>query len=315
MGKRAYITFLTNDPYVLYTVALWHSWKLTNSKYDFYAVTTNTLGKSSLDLFDRLGINHFEVDVSEFDALVSKSKVQKNWIEALKKLAIFKLYDFEHLVFLDCDTYMTQNMDELFDMPTLTCTGRYSCDPSKGITNILSGMLGFEPNEEDYKHIMEVVDNVVNYRYENKQLQPENTNDEHILNESFIGRMHGLHCGYQYMPHVFNRHDISWDQIYLVHSGGPKSKWWTEERFINNVGLKCPLSDYDYNMIYWYFNKLDEVVDLYELPFKITKRTPAVDMTTIPLKLPKEKKERKSPVKSSKKKVEAPNPFKEEELW
>ena len=250
---------------------------------------TDTLTQKSVEMMHNLGIKTITVTTNEFDDLVKGSKVQKNWIEALKKLAIFKLYDFEHLVFLDCDTYMTQNMDHIFEYPTLTCTGRYSCDPSKGITNILSGMLGFKPNKEDYDNLMNVVAKVVNREYEEDNMQPEKTNDEHILNKAFEGRMYGLHCGYQYMPHVFNRHDIPWNEVYLVHSGAPKSKWFTKERFINNVGLKMPYSEYDYAMIYWYFHKLDEVVKLYNLPYEILKESSDIDMSKIPLKLPKEK--------------------------
>ena len=54
-------------------------------------------------------------------------------------------------------------------------------------------------------------------------------------------------------------------------------------------GLKMPYSEYDYAMIYWYFHKLDEVVKLYNLPYEILKESSDIDMSKIPLKLPKEK--------------------------
>ena len=44
-------------------------------------------------MMHNLGIKTIIVTTNEFDDLVKGSKVQKNWIEALKKLAIFKLYD------------------------------------------------------------------------------------------------------------------------------------------------------------------------------------------------------------------------------
>ena len=95
-SKKAYITFLSrplgqatdSDPYVLYTIALWHSWKLTNSKYDFYVIMTDTLTPKSVEMMHNLGIKTITITTNEFDDLVKGSKDKKNWIEALKKLAI-----------------------------------------------------------------------------------------------------------------------------------------------------------------------------------------------------------------------------------
>lgn len=273
---RTYITLLSNDEYFLYTMALWHSHKNINSKYPLTIIITNNLSKWVIDKMDELNMNYLNVDTSDFDEIFNKSKVAKNWREAFRKLIIFKLTQFEKAIFLDSDTIMNKNMDHLFEMPMLTCTGRYNTQ-SNNIKTLLSGMFVFEPNLIDYNKILNVISNVINGKYIDKKLTLNYANDEHILSEVFKGRMNKLDCTYQWMPHVFNRGLVAWNQIYLIHIGAPKKKWFSETRFINNKVSK-PFSEFDYNMIYWYFNKLDEVVDLYNLPYKITNRTEKIDM-------------------------------------
>lgn len=274
---NTYITLLSNDEYFLYTVALWHSYKNINSKYPLTIIITESLSSWVIDKMNSLNMNYIKVNTSDFDEIFNKSKVCKNWREAFRKLTVFKLIQFDKIIFLDCDTIINKNMDFLFDMSTLTCTGRYNTQ-SDEVKSLLSGMFIFEPNLDDYNKILNTISNVIAGKYLDKHLTLKYVNDEHILSEVFKGRMHGLKCNYQWMPHVFNRGVVAWEDIYLVHIGAPKKKWFTKDRFINNDVSK-PFSEFDYKMIYWHFNKLDEVVDLYNLPFEIIKRTEKIDMS------------------------------------
>lgn len=274
---KTYITLLSNDEYFLYTMALWHSWKEVRSKYPLTIIAADNLSDWIIEKMNTLDMNYIRVDMTDFDEIFNKAKVAKNWREAFRKLIIFKLTQFDKVIFLDSDTIMVKNMDHLFDMPMLTCTGRYN-SKSDDVKALLSGMFVCDPNLEDYNKILTTISNVINGEYEEKGLTLQYVNDEHILSEVFKGRMNGLPCSYQWMPHVFNRGVVPWSDIYLVHIGAPKKKWFTEDRFINNEVTK-PFSPFDYNMIYWYFNKLDEVVNMYDLNFKILKRADPVDMT------------------------------------
>lgn len=293
--NNTYITLLSNDEYFLYTMGLWHSYKQLNCKYPLNIMITDNLSSWIIEKMDSLGMSYFKIDSSDFDDIFNKSKTQKNWREAFRKLTVFKLTQFDEGIFLDCDTIMNKNMDDLFDKPMLTCTGRYNSAASDNVKSLLSGMFVFEPSLEEYNKILTIIQNVIDGKYVEKGLTLQYANDEHVLSENFKGRMHGLPCTYQWMPHVFNRGVVAWNDIYLVHIGAPKKKWFSEDRFINNDVSK-PFSELDYNMIYWYFNKLDEVVDLYDLPFEIHKRTGPVDMSrfteTTPIKNKVSTKER-----------------------
>ena len=219
---KSYITLMTKDSYLPFTVALWDSWKKVESKYPFVVAIDNQITEGCKNKMRELGIDYILIDTSDVDELVSKSKVQGNWREALKKLSIFKLYQYEKLVFLDGDTYMLKNIDTLFDMPVFTTTGRYNTYHPETVTTILGGLFVFEPNEKDYQAILNLIDDVVENRSDNKKFSVEKFNDEHCLSYIYKDRLNMLGCEWQYMPHEFNIRDIPWNELYLYHSGRVK---------------------------------------------------------------------------------------------
>lgn len=286
---KSYITLMTKDSYLPFTVALWYSWKQTNSKYPFIVAIDNQISKSVIDKMNTLGIDHILIDTTDVDLLVSKSKVQGNWREALKKLSIFKLYQYEKLVFLDGDTYMLKNMDLLFDMPTFTTTGRYNTYHPETVTTILGGLFVFEPNEKDYYSILDLIDKVVEGKDDNKKFSVERFNDEHCLSYIYKDRLNVLGCEYQYMPHEFNVRDLPWDSLYLYHSGRAKGRWLGKRAFGTNE-VKFPLSDYDKATIIWYCNQLDFINKEFDLGFIPQEKSDYIDPSKIPLKDPKRNK-------------------------
>lgn len=288
---KSYITLMTKDSYLPFTIALWDSWRKVNSKYPFIVAIDNQITKTVIDKMDEVGIQHILIDTSDVDLLVSKSKVQGNWREALKKLSIFKLYQYEKLVFLDGDTYMLKNMDSLFDMSTFTTTGRYNTYHPETVKTILGGLFVFKPNEKDYNDILKLVDDVVENKLEDKKFSVEKFNDEHCLSYIYRDRLNMLGCEWQYMPHEFNVRDIPWTDLYLYHSGRAKNRWLGKRSFGTNE-VKYPLSDYDKATIIWYCNMLDDINEKYNLGYSPLEKSDPIDPSTIQLKIP-ERKERK----------------------
>lgn len=289
---KSYITLMTKDSYLPFTVALWDSWKKVESKYPFVVAIDNQISEQCKKKMEELGIQYIHIDTTDVDELVSKSKVQGNWREALKKLSIFKLYQYEKLVFLDGDTYMLKNMDSLFDMPVFTTTGRYNTYHPETVTTILGGLFVFEPNEKDYQAILDLIDEVVENKSDNKKFSVEKFNDEHCLSYIYKDRLNMLGCEWQYMPHEFNIRDIGWDELYLYHSGRAKGRWLGKRAFGTNE-VKFPLSEYDKATIIWYCNMLDEINERYSLGYTPSETSEPVDPSTVPLRIPERKKDRR----------------------
>ena len=290
---KSYITLMTKDSYLPFTVALWDSWKKVESKYPFVVAIDNQITEECKNKMKELGMEYILIDTSDVDELVSKSKVQGNWREALKKLSIFKLYQYEKLVFLDGDTYMLKNIDSLFDMPVFTTTGRYNTYHPETVTTILGGLFVFEPNEKDYQAILNLIDDVVENRSDNKKFSVEKFNDEHCLSYIYKDRLNMLGCEWQYMPHEFNIRDIGWNDLYLYHSGRAKGRWLGKRSFSTN-DIKYPLSDYDKATIIWYCNMLDDINERYKLGYTPQEKSDFIDPSTVVLKIPV-RKERKKP--------------------
>ena len=295
---KSYITLMTKDSYLPFTVALWDSWKKVESKYPFVVAIDNQITEGCKNKMKELGIDYILIDTSDVDELVSKSKVQGNWREALKKLSIFKLYQYEKLVFLDGDTYMLKNMDSLFDMPVFTTTGRYNTYHPETVTTILGGLFVFEPNEKDYQAILNLIDDVVENRSDNKKFSVEKFNDEHCLSYIYKDRLNMLGCEWQYMPHEFNIRDIGWNELYLYHSGRAKGKWLGKRSFSTN-DIKYPLSDYDKATIIWYCNMLDDINEKYKLGYTPQEKTDPVDPSTVELRIPVRKQRKKKQQKEN----------------
>ena len=290
---KSYITLMTKDSYLPFTVALWDSWKKVESKYPFVVAIDNQITEECKNKMKELGMEYILIDTSDVDELVSKSKVQGNWREALKKLSIFKLYQYEKLVFLDGDTYMLKNMDSLFDMPVFTTTGRYNTYHPETVTTILGGLFVFEPNEKDYQAILNLIDDVVENRSDNKKFSVEKFNDEHCLSYIYRDRLNMLGCEWQYMLHEFNIRDIGWNELYLYHSGRAKGKWLGKRSFSTN-DIKYPLSDYDKATIIWYCNMLDDINEKYKLGYTPQEKSDPIDPSTVALKIPLRKERKKA---------------------
>ena len=163
MKEKAYITFLSTDNYIYYILALNESFKNTNSKYKLYCAVTNNVSKFTLNILDTIGLSYIIVDNEPIKPLINEmfehSMVAK-YVNALSKLTIFNLTQFEKCVFLDSDLVIFKNIDDLFDKPDWSAVE--DCLPvhirpqkyKLGESSFCSGMFVFSPNAEFYNKLL-----------------------------------------------------------------------------------------------------------------------------------------------------------------
>ena len=126
--NNIYLTLLSNDEYIHCVIALYSSWIKTNSNYSFYCALTKEVSSKIRNVLRELNINTIDLqEIKGLDSLISKlrSSGYHSWIPALSKLAIYGLEQFDKIIFLDADTYVYKNLDELFERDHLTavCDG------------------------------------------------------------------------------------------------------------------------------------------------------------------------------------------------
>ena len=151
-NKKAFITLLSSKDYWMSTVILNESLKKTNSKYNLIvAVTEDILDTEIIEIFDKYHISYVVIPVFKYSDITIESAKQKGFdtvLNTASKICIFDLNYFDKLVYLDSDSVILENIDNLMDFPDGSML--YDEDP-------FSGLFVFNPKNhctEMYKTIL-----------------------------------------------------------------------------------------------------------------------------------------------------------------
>ena len=176
MHNYAYVTLITTNSYMPGVLVLWKSLMSTNTKYPLYCVVTSEVSETNRNLLKSLGIQLIDrPEIPMPDQIRSYNEQNgpelKNWYKAFSKFHIFGLDQFDKIVYLDCDTFVKNNIDELFDKPHMS--GTVDCDGLNPNTSdylvagdnyfryFNSGVLVIEPSKELFEDLMTFVNNIV----------------------------------------------------------------------------------------------------------------------------------------------------------
>lgn len=176
MNNNAYITLLSTNNYLYGCIGLMYSWKATNSKYPFYCVVTEDITKENIEILKAIGYHviednryipnsyleilkkYEETGIYETPVGESKSDLQKNgWQHCWSKLRLFSYTQFDKLLYLDADTYVIQNLDDMFDRPGWSSI----CEYDYYIVNTFrfhTAFLLIEPNQKEYNEIIQLAE-------------------------------------------------------------------------------------------------------------------------------------------------------------
>lgn len=180
MGKNAYITLMSTNNYLYGCIGLMYSWKATNSKYPFYCVVTKDITKENIRILEAVGYKVIVDDLyipSSYLALLKKyektyeetgeceipfgnstADLNKNgWQYGWTKLRIFNYTQFNKLLYIDADSYIIQNLDEMFDKPGWSTISEYDA-PWTGLRRFVSSFLLIEPNKQVYKDLLQLAE-------------------------------------------------------------------------------------------------------------------------------------------------------------
>ena len=152
----AYVTLATNDAYALGALVLCHALKETQTVHTLVVLVTEGISAEMLHRLEQA-----------FDQVVSVQQIDSNDHEmlallrrpelgvTLTKLHVWRLRQFNKVVFLDSDVFPLQNIDDLFDRPELSAapdagwpdcfnSGLFVCVPSEITFNALTSLLTSE---------------------------------------------------------------------------------------------------------------------------------------------------------------------------
>lgn len=118
-------TLITNTKYLDGLLTLDYSLKRANSKYPLVALYTDTFEREGHEALAKRGIPSKRIEY--LIPATSKDYSQDvRFYDCWSKLQPFSLFEYNKVVQLDSDMVVTQNMDELFDVPVGESNGKGS---------------------------------------------------------------------------------------------------------------------------------------------------------------------------------------------
>ena len=115
--KRIYVCVLSTNNYLEGVLILAENLRRLRSKFDLLCLINETITDETKATLDYFNINYLLLPSVEYN---NQNKVNPHWMFTFDKLNLFKLMDYEKIVYLDSDFLILENLDHLFDYPALS---------------------------------------------------------------------------------------------------------------------------------------------------------------------------------------------------
>lgn len=265
--NNAYLYYLDSTERLSELLVSYESLKRTAPKYQVYCMCgPEIVNEKIFSFFREIGIlpliTNKPLHLYLFDD-------DGNWYSrfiCFGKLDIFNLTMFDKVVFLGTDTYITKNIDELFDYPDGSMATHHVNDYNGMGAN--GDVFVVTPNKETMKNIMQIIkEDIQNYNF--RYLY-----DQEFLENYYNHRNNPkLHLNYMYNMIIPNINDyennplFDYESVKIFHFlGAPKVEDKVKLDDFPNMhgGTNYNLSN---KIIKEYLTFYDEVIDRYKLKY------------------------------------------------
>ena len=247
---KAYITFLSTDNYIDGVLVLKHSLNKVNSKYPLYCMITPNI---SLEVIEKLKLYNIEpITIDKLnikDGIANSVKEDKflHWNNCWDKLNIFKLIQFEKMVFLDADMLVLQNIDKLFDKPNMSAAtdGIYVYGEHRE-KDLNAGLMVIEPNIKTFNDILTFINTLPEGIYQDQIVLQKYFSNWGNNKELHLSEEYNLWVGYlEYYPqNVYNNckvlHYIGKYKPYMKRIPGKLNEMYL--KYLNEISKEKLLS-------------------------------------------------------------------------
>lgn len=173
---KAYVTLLGTNDFIQGTLTLWQSLRNVGAQYPLVVIINSTINQMNRYLLTKRGITYYEMENLTYPEGTTQNMIADGWPEGcvnnfaatIQKFHIFKLVEYEKIVYLDSDMMVLKNIDYLFDKPdrsaVIDCGIIYKEYPEvfitfdeEGYDGLNSGLMVIEPKIEDYNNLMQLM--------------------------------------------------------------------------------------------------------------------------------------------------------------
>lgn len=180
MNNYRYITVITNTRYLPGVYTLNYTLRRVGNKYPLSVLIPKNDNSEIKEKLVARGI-----DVIEMEWVVPREEVLQHnsifyWTDTLFKLNIFRLIQFDKIVYLDADMIILNPIDELFDVPHLSAVIAGKClHPEWNGLN--GGMMVIKPALDEYEGLVKMLPQTIC----NCQKQGKGFGDQDVINDYY----------------------------------------------------------------------------------------------------------------------------------
>ena len=142
---KAFITLLSTEDYLDAVLVLNRSFKEVESKYPFICGVTESL-KDNYEVISQLQRAGIKIEIIknlEYSQAVKDKWPNHTVLNTASKISLFELTQYEKLVYIDADTMLLENIDDVMDYPDGSMIG--PAPSEKGDEYGFTGMFVFIP--------------------------------------------------------------------------------------------------------------------------------------------------------------------------
>uniref|UniRef100_A0A336LHB1 glycogenin glucosyltransferase n=1 Tax=Culicoides sonorensis TaxID=179676 RepID=A0A336LHB1_CULSO len=239
MPNNAWVTLATNDSYALGALVLAKSLKSVNTVYPIIVLVTDGVTTAMRDTLKEVFNNVESVDLYDSKDSEKLSLIKRPELGVtFTKLCCWKLTSFEKCVFLDADTLVLHNCDDLFDREEL------SAAPDVGWPDCFnSGVFVFVPSNETYSKLIEYANTNGSFDGGDQGLLNSYFSDWRNLPARHLPFVYNtsISTAYSYLP-AFKKFEAD---IKIIHFLGSLKPWQINFNFEQNVVANLP-SEYQH---------------------------------------------------------------------
>ena len=204
---------MTSDNYLPGLLVLHNSLVNTNAKFPFLVLLTKDI---SMDVVSIIKKRHISFEVIERD-ISNPTDVERThrWFSTYSKLNVFNQTKFDKIVYLDADTFVLRNIDELFEFKHMSATNAGGMLPRKlSWVHLNSGVFVAEPSGELFEDMISKIGKIEALKSMGTFERPQHGSDQDFLNAYYPNwtQRKELHLDHKY--NIFHYYLDEYHQLF-----------------------------------------------------------------------------------------------------
>ncbi|MFT7561919.1 MAG: alpha-N-acetylglucosamine transferase [Flavobacteriales bacterium] len=151
--KYSYISLLSTDDYLPGVLALSKSLELTGAKFPLCVCVIEEISSKVKRILKENNIRIITIEKLSQDNIATR----RIWHNTWSKLNVFRLLEFDKIVFLDADTLVCDNLDDLFAKPHMSAVNAGG-EVFDDWVNLNSGVMVVEPCLSLFDELIEILE-------------------------------------------------------------------------------------------------------------------------------------------------------------